>query len=66
MDTPARGPARLALAGDRSPHARAHQRIPGLLEALAGEGLPLDACWIPTADQAAAGSAVAAATTPPS
>jgi CTP synthase (UTP-ammonia lyase) len=50
MDTSARGPARLALVGDRSPHVRAHQRIPGLLAALAGEGLPLDAYWIPTAE----------------
>ncbi len=46
---------RIALVGDRSPHVRAHQRIPGLLAALAErEGLPLDAYWIATPEPAAA------------
>jgi CTP synthase (UTP-ammonia lyase) len=40
-------PARVALVGDRSPHVRAHQRIPGLIDALCQrEGLILDAYWI--------------------
>ncbi len=52
MDAPA--PARLALVGDRSPHVRAHQRIPGLLTALQErDGLLTDAYWIPTAEAAA-------------
>lgn len=51
MDALPTAPARLALVGDRSPHVRAHQRIPGLLVALAErEGLVLDAYWIPTAE----------------
>ena len=34
--------ARVALVGDRSPHVRAHQRIPGLIDALCQrEGLIL-------------------------
>jgi CTP synthase (UTP-ammonia lyase) len=46
---------RIALVGDRSPHVRAHQRIPVLLTALAErEGLPLDAYWIATPEAAAA------------
>jgi CTP synthase (UTP-ammonia lyase) len=50
MDTVPAAP-RVALVGDRSPHVRAHQRLPGLLTALAGrEGLPLDAYWIGTAE----------------
>lgn len=40
---------RLALVGDRSPHVRAHVRIPELLEALRRhDELELDAYWIPT------------------
>jgi CTP synthase (UTP-ammonia lyase) len=48
MDSPASlAPARVALVGDRSPHVRAHQRIPGLIDALGQrEGLILDAYWI--------------------
>lgn len=47
--------ARIALVGDRSPHVKSHTRIPLLLEALeARDGLVLDACWIRTADAAAA------------
>lgn len=43
--------ARVALIGDRSPHVRAHQRIPALLDALREhEGLVLDAYWIATDD----------------
>lgn len=44
-------PARLALVGDRSPHVRAHHRIPVVLTALRRrEGLELDPYWIPTQD----------------
>jgi hypothetical protein len=48
MSSPASpAPARVALVGDRSPHVRAHQRIPGLIDALCQrEGLILDAYWI--------------------
>lgn len=43
--------ARVALVGDRSPHVRAHQRIPALLEALREhDGLIVDAYWIATDD----------------
>ena len=48
MSSPASpAPARVALVGDRSPHVRAHQRIPGLIDALCQrEGLILDSYWI--------------------
>jgi CTP synthase (UTP-ammonia lyase) len=48
MSSPASpAPARVALVGDRSPHVRAHQRIPGLIDTLCQrEGLILDAYWI--------------------
>jgi CTP synthase (UTP-ammonia lyase) len=48
MDTPASSaPARVALVGDRSPHVRAHQRIPGLIDALCQrEGVILDGYWV--------------------
>ncbi|WP_214411633.1 CTP synthase C-terminal region-related (seleno)protein [Sphaerisporangium fuscum] len=43
--------ARLALVGDRSPHVRAHGRIPVLLDALRERDLlELDVYWIPTED----------------
>ncbi|MEE6264026.1 CTP synthase C-terminal region-related (seleno)protein [Plantactinospora sonchi] len=43
--------ARLALVGDRSPHVRAHVRIPALLDALRErDRLDLDVYWIPTPD----------------
>jgi len=46
-------PARIALVGDRSPHVRAHARIPVIIEALRQrDGLVLDAYWIPTEDAA--------------
>jgi CTP synthase (UTP-ammonia lyase) len=46
-------PARIALVGDRSPHVRAHARIPVIIEALRRrDGLMLDAYWIPTEDAA--------------
>jgi CTP synthase (UTP-ammonia lyase) len=49
--------ARLAIVGDRSPHVRAHARIPGLVAALRErEGLALDPYWIPSGDAVAAGS----------
>src|SRR3954463_11393888 len=49
--------ARLAVVGDRSPHVRAHGRIPTLVAALRErEGLALDAYWIPTGDAAEAGA----------
>jgi CTP synthase (UTP-ammonia lyase) len=50
MDRPSSSaPARVALVGDRSPHVRAHQRIPGLVGALRQrEGLVLDPYWIAT------------------
>src|SRR2546421_7588495 len=45
------GTARIALVGDRSPHVRAHVRIPALLDALAErDHLVLDAYWIPSED----------------
>jgi len=51
------GSARIALVGDRSPHVRAHARIPGLLDALAErDQLVLDAYWIPSEE---AGSGLA-------
>ncbi|MDY7105448.1 MAG: hypothetical protein S0880_30035 [Actinomycetota bacterium] len=51
--------ARIALVGERSPAVRAHERIPGLLDALARRHrLHLDAYWIPT-DVVGDGSAVA-------
>jgi len=61
METPSpAGPARLALVGDRSPHVRAHQRIPVLLDALRRhEGLALDSYWIPTEDAAGGGDSLA-------
>ncbi|MDT0456433.1 hypothetical protein RM550_11890 [Streptomyces sp. DSM 41527] len=41
--------ARLALVGDRSPHVRAHIRIPAILTSLADfEALYVDAYWVPT------------------
>jgi CTP synthase (UTP-ammonia lyase) len=44
-------PARIALVGDRSPHVRAHARVPVIIEALRQrDGLTLDAYWIPTQD----------------
>jgi CTP synthase (UTP-ammonia lyase) len=43
--------ARIALVGDRSPHVRAHARIPVLLDALRDRDLlDLDVYWIPTGD----------------
>ncbi|MEV0972247.1 CTP synthase C-terminal region-related (seleno)protein [Microtetraspora glauca] len=43
--------ARVAVVGDRSPHVRAHARVPFLLNALRDrEQLDLDAYWIPTGD----------------
>jgi CTP synthase (UTP-ammonia lyase) len=49
--------ARLAIVGDRSPHVRAHGRIPGLVAALREqEGLALDPYWIPSEDAVAPGS----------
>lgn len=43
--------SRLALVGDRSPHVRAHVRIPELLDALRRhDRLDLDTYWIPTGD----------------
>jgi len=58
MDTSAStAPARVALVGDRSPHVRAHRRIPGLIEALQQrEGLVLDAYWISTEEVTGPGS----------
>lgn len=41
---------RLALVGDRSAVVRSHTRIPVLLQALADDGVPLDAYWVPTDD----------------
>ena len=50
-------PARVALVGDRSPHVRAHQRIPGLIDALCQrEGLILDAYWIGSDEVTGSGS----------
>lgn len=44
-------PARIALVGDRSPHVRAHGRIPVIIEALhRRDGLILDPYWMPTED----------------
>jgi CTP synthase (UTP-ammonia lyase) len=49
--------ARLAVVGDRSPHVRAHGRIPVLVAVLRErEGLALDPYWIPSGDAAEAGS----------
>ncbi|WP_079190198.1 CTP synthase C-terminal region-related (seleno)protein [Actinacidiphila paucisporea] len=49
--------ARIALVGDRSPSVRAHQRVPGLLDALRRRhGLPVDAYWIPTEDARSPGA----------
>ncbi len=46
-------PARIALVGDRSPHVRAHARIPVIIEALRRrDGLILDPYWIPSEDAA--------------
>jgi CTP synthase (UTP-ammonia lyase) len=43
--------ARVALVGDRSPHVRAHGRIPALLDGLRDrDGLDLDVYWIATGD----------------
>ncbi|MDA2812231.1 hypothetical protein O4J56_16420 [Nocardiopsis sp. RSe5-2] len=48
--------ARLALVADRSPHVRAHARVPELLEGLRRhEGLLADAYWIPTEEAAEPG-----------
>lgn len=45
---------RVALVGDRSPNVLSHQRIPGLLTALAErDRLALDAYWIGTEDTSA-------------
>ncbi|MDG4786977.1 hypothetical protein O7626_13735 [Micromonospora sp. WMMD1102] len=45
--------ARVAEGGDRSPHVRAHARIPALLDALRlRDRLDLDLYWIPTPDGA--------------
>ncbi|TDU88334.1 glutamine amidotransferase class I [Kribbella voronezhensis] len=42
---------RIALIGDRSPHVRSHQRVPGLLDSLRErDQLDLDVYWIPTAE----------------
>jgi CTP synthase (UTP-ammonia lyase) len=44
-------PARIALVGDRSPHVRAHGRIPVIIDALLRrDGLILDPYWMPTED----------------
>jgi CTP synthase (UTP-ammonia lyase) len=41
--------ARVALVGDRSPHVRAHIRIPALLAAVRDrDGFDLDPYWLPT------------------
>jgi len=46
-------PARIALVADRSPNVRAHQRVPGLLQALRDRhALAVEAYWIPTPDAA--------------
>ncbi|WP_067170015.1 CTP synthase C-terminal region-related (seleno)protein [Microtetraspora niveoalba] len=51
--------ARVALVGDRSPHVRAHVRVPFLLDALRErELLDLDVYWIPT-DEVGDGGVVA-------
>jgi CTP synthase (UTP-ammonia lyase) len=43
--------ARLALVGDRSPHVRAHVRIPQLIEALRQrDRIDLDPYWVSTVD----------------
>ncbi|GIG93195.1 CTP synthase C-terminal region-related (seleno)protein [Plantactinospora endophytica] len=43
--------ARVAAVGDRSPHVRAHARIPVLLDALRRrDRLDLDLYWVPTAE----------------
>ncbi|MDA2806253.1 CTP synthase C-terminal region-related (seleno)protein [Nocardiopsis suaedae] len=48
--------ARLALVADRSPHVRAHARVPGLLEGVRRhEDLLADAYWVPTEEAAAPG-----------
>lgn len=50
-------PPRLALVGDRSPHVRAHSRIPSLLESLARrDGLAVDPYWVPTEDAGTPGA----------
>ncbi|MGW6276579.1 CTP synthase C-terminal region-related (seleno)protein [Kribbella sp. NPDC055071] len=42
---------RIALVGDRSPHVRSHQRIPGLLDRLRDrDGLDLDVYWVGTGE----------------
>src|SRR4051812_27160074 len=49
--------ARIALVGDRSPAVRAHQRLPGLLDALRRRhALPVEAYWVPTEDAQAPGA----------
>jgi CTP synthase (UTP-ammonia lyase) len=49
--TPRTFPARIALVGDRSPHVRAHGRIPVIIDALhRRDGLILDPYWMPTED----------------
>jgi CTP synthase (UTP-ammonia lyase) len=46
--------AKIVLVGDRSPHVRAHARIPAVLESLRQhEGYALDAYWLGTRDVAA-------------
>src|SRR5262245_5418831 len=53
LSSPKLRTARLALVGDRSPHVRAHTRIPGIIESLRQhDGLAIDAYWIPTDDVA--------------
>ncbi|MEO3747569.1 hypothetical protein [Plantactinospora sp. B5E13] len=43
--------ARIALVGDRSPHVRAHARIPALLDTLRErDRLDLDVYWVATSD----------------
>ncbi|WP_017622778.1 CTP synthase C-terminal region-related (seleno)protein [Nocardiopsis chromatogenes] len=50
---PALPSARIALVADRSPHVRAHTRVPALLEGLRRhEGLLADAYWISTEEAA--------------
>jgi CTP synthase (UTP-ammonia lyase) len=51
METFPAAVARVALVGDRSPHVRAHQRIPAVLDALREhDGLIIDAYWVATDD----------------
>jgi CTP synthase (UTP-ammonia lyase) len=46
LPTPGATPPRLALVGDRSADVQAHLRIPGVLDALAGDGPPVELYWL--------------------